>query len=49
MPEMGNSVDLIRKDGFPISAEVDLSPKEIPHLGLGQELWQKVWRVSLIL
>ena len=27
MPEMGNSVDLIRKDGFPISAEVDLSPK----------------------
>ena len=26
MPEMGNSVDLIRKDGFPISAEVDLSP-----------------------
>lgn len=27
MPEMGNSIDLIRKDGFPISAEVELSPK----------------------
>ncbi len=26
MAEMGNSVDLIRKDGFPVTAEVPLSP-----------------------
>ena len=27
MPEMGNSINLIKKDGFPISSEVELSPK----------------------
>jgi len=26
IPEMGNSIDLIREDGFPISAEVHLAP-----------------------
>lgn len=28
IPEMGNSVDLIRADGFPISAEVPLAPAD---------------------
>jgi len=26
MPEMGNSIDLIRRDGFPVTAEVPLAP-----------------------
>lgn len=36
MPEMGNSVDLIRRDGFPVTAEVPLAPQ-----GHGAGSWAK--------
>lgn len=34
MPEMGNSIDLIRSDGFPVTAEVPLTPS-----GSGAGAW----------
>lgn len=36
MPEMGNSVDLIRGDGFPVTAEVALAPR-----GSGAGAWAR--------
>lgn len=36
MPEMGNSVDLIRGDGFPVTAEVPLAPQ-----GNGTASWAR--------
>ena len=36
MPEMGNSIDLIRGDGFPVTAEVSLAPS-----GSGAGAWAR--------
>lgn len=42
MPEMGNSIDLIRGDGFPVTAEVPLAPS-----GSGVGAWARAMGVGM--
>jgi GDP/UDP-N,N'-diacetylbacillosamine 2-epimerase (hydrolysing) len=42
MPEMGNSVDLILADGFPVNAEVPLAPK-----GSGAGAWARAMGAAM--
>lgn len=42
MPEMGNSVDLIRADGFPVTAEVPLAPE-----GDGAGAWSEAMGTAM--
>lgn len=43
MPEMGNSVDLIYRDGFPVTAEVPLAP-----LGNGEGAWTRAMGGAMV-